>query len=322
MPTTRAKRPRSEPPAASELLGARLFRVSQALLAVRKKGASTDRVHELRSRARRAEVALDALAAELPARFYAKARRLVRKARKKAGLVRDHDVMAAQLRGIRLTGDLARERTAVVRELTRQRVAGARALRAWSAENRQRRLGKLATEADAAATLRRCGPGPAMRAAVDAAGAQLREVRARAGAATGSPEDLHRLRIELKRLRYMLEVVHKLGGAGGLRPAATEVKGLTDICGKANDAILVVQLGSREAALAGEAARRVSAALMERAREIHARRHEQAARAVGRKLDGVLNRCEELLAAEAGGSEPGRDRLYPSPVESRTPRLR
>ena len=205
---------------------------------------SADDVHQMRIALRRLRVALRLFGHMLPSHETAVLKHELRWLARGLGPVRDLDVHTAEFRH-HVRGTLpqhASELGAYELDLRRQRAAARTTLRTLFASDRYRAL---------LASLERligAGPSPAALRRFksfsirDGATAHLRRSRKRVLAlgrkldADASDDDLHRLRIRAKRLRYELEFFRE--PYAELGPMIASVKELQDVLGADRDALL------------------------------------------------------------------------------------
>jgi CHAD domain-containing protein len=198
----------------------------QAAAAARSQGA--DRVHDLRVAVRRFTQVLVAYRDALPRAAVKRIRRELKELMERAGVVRDFDIALRILRRCRLEGaaplcrKLAAERTKSSRAL-------AAALSGWKA------AGSAALWGPQLAPVSPHGP------ISDDLEARARKFLAHGGAAAAgkaSFRQLHRFRIEGKKLRYTIELLEPdLGAAGG--EWLEKLKTMQTALGDVNDARMV-----------------------------------------------------------------------------------
>jgi triphosphatase len=201
-----------------------------------------DDIHQIRIAARRLRVALRLFRPLLPQHGIGRLDKELRWFARALGAVRDLDVHAEELREHLQSADAgaAREFGAYELALRRERIAARDALHAVFAGDRyaalMARLGEYLDGAPSAGALRR------WRSFTIRAGAAryLKRSRKRVvklGKRLGddaSAEELHRLRIRVKRLRYTLEFFGEAYPA--LAPAAKAAKALQNVLGAHQDA--------------------------------------------------------------------------------------
>ena len=240
---------------AARLMIARHFaRMQRAEVDVRTSGKAGS-VHRLRVACRRIRSTLRTFRPWLDAELHGDLRDAVRDTARAFGAVRDLDVLAADLRGrqAQLHEDLRRPAKRVVRRLKRRardlRDAGRAVLRSPERLASVARLQdyiEAAGEADDGPTIA-ANAGPAIRAATDAVFARGRQLDGNSPA-----EDLHALRILIKRLRYTAECFTGLYGRD-LARFVERVTHLQEVLGEFNDAMtatdILLELGRGDAAL-------------------------------------------------------------------------
>ncbi|MBX3028464.1 CHAD domain-containing protein [bacterium] len=224
------------------IIATQLGRLRAAQPAARR-GDDPEAVHEMRVAIRRLRTALRLGRAALPARQRAALGRELGWLGGVLGQVRDLDVQLA-------TADWHRARLAATargpldglrRALRRQRLEALAALQQTFASSRYTRL-LLALERAAAAPRR--PPGGAGAEPIASAGRRAikraaRKLR-RLGDAVGElphADELHRLRIRAKRLRYALEALKPITGRDGRR-LSKQLTRLQDVLGRFNDSIV------------------------------------------------------------------------------------
>jgi CHAD domain-containing protein len=244
-----------------------------------KAGRGVKRVHAARSVLRRLEGMIGVLGCGFEGRAVERARKAVRRARQAAGEVRDLDVAAALLKGLKTDGAslaaaedfVSSRRRRAFKELSAQGRAYADAIRA-------RVRAMLDVPAGRRADL------PAACAVRLALARGCEAMRDAADAGMGTPELLHGVRLNLKAARSTLEL---LGGSIGARASlATRARSLADALGEVNDLATLVEL------LDGGASRHVKrrAALgpaREAARRAHAAAHAEGVRRGLREAPGL-----------------------------------
>ena len=193
-----------DPPAraAQRALKTRLRAVRHYLHEAAASGQSVEGIHQLRIWTRRSGAALALFAPLLPARRSKKLKRMLRKLRRKAGAVRDLDVLEAQLAPAlegTIPQQLLRQRKSARRDLRRL-------IRRLQASDKLKRRSRL--------LLKRVGRESAAVNGVSFASwcrRQLRPLIAEFSRHTGrgvtrNDAELHRWRLATKRLRYALEL--------------------------------------------------------------------------------------------------------------------
>ena len=200
--------------------------------------ADADSVHDLRVAARRLEEALRLLEGALPRRASRRLKRRARKVRRGLGPIRNADVMAS------LMSRLARRPGAADRD-TMRAMAARFATDAAELRRRARTSGGLrvpGVRGRVQAVLRAssAGPAPTLRRTREAVALRRRAfLEALPAARTGGEEELHALRIVVKKYRYTLEILHQLGD-GRLRAAIASARALQTELGELHDLDLLM----------------------------------------------------------------------------------
>lgn len=198
---------------------------------------SPGNVHRLRIATRRLRSALALCSGSVDRRLLRRARRSLRQPFRRAGRLRDLHVAAKHIRR-HATGDAAVAATlATIRTASRDR--GRRLQRSLRSGRRERVARRLA--AVTAVLHQRPSRGSAYRGTVDRLQRRLASLAAgfhgasATAAVSGSPEDLHRARLALKRLRYATELAaglvagHPAGDMARLRPLQRRLGAIADL---------------------------------------------------------------------------------------------
>ena len=249
--------------AARVVAGTRLKAVAKLLpLAIKAKPGSEDgerAIHALRVSTRRASAALAVFRPLIGKKEFRKARRCLRAIRKAAGLARDCDVQIGILKRAGPTARQAHQKAAL-KYLTAQtrsmRRAAQEPLERVLAEQPGPRLRRAFDRVVESIESGRAG-GAAFRAEarmVDAARVVLESEIERVLKVAGSGDDLrnldrvHELRIELKRLRYGMEVFGSCFGREFRDRLYPELIALQECLGTVNDAYVLIGRVERELA--------------------------------------------------------------------------
>lgn len=203
-------------------------------------------VHVLRSSTRRLEATVHAVEPCLDRGRLDRLLKLTRRARRRAGLVRDADVLSSLAIEV-LPAGTARDRWLADLSKRRRRAAGKlRELQQRQPVAKVRsRLGRVSRDATVPEGQRTWAD-----AWDDAAVKLLREVRARASEDITRDDSLHALRIELKRLRYALEIFRACLRTNDWVRLTNAVKALVDLFGRFNDAsVLAAELADEAPSL-------------------------------------------------------------------------
>lgn len=203
--------------------------------AVRRPKKDTERVHQLRVASRRAVAALEFFAGTLPEKRTRKLVKVLKKVRRAAGDARDLDVMRQRLASVSgaWTG---KQRRRVKRFLKRRRKAAQVPLweifAAWPAKRLRRRFRRVLDSL----------PGPECHAeplVVDWRRQVDEALREFSTADCRSLEQLHRMRIQGKRLRYTLEILVDLGMNGRMRDVLKQLRRIQNQLGAINDGVAI-----------------------------------------------------------------------------------
>lgn len=235
-------------------------------------------VHKLRSGVRRLETALAAGEPCLDAERLERVRALTRQVRRRAGPVRDADVLAA------LSEDVlpaCPERDEWIETLRKQRRRASRRLKSLRekspAERLWRRLRKLLADVRVPEGQRTWSD-----AWTEDVQRLLDRVRLAAGADMTSDDELHALRIELKRLKYALEIFRACFHSAEWKPIMAGVSDLVELFGRFNDvSVLTAALGDQPGVLQSASAAALAAL---RGQVLSSLRH--------RELDRILKRLD------------------------------
>jgi CHAD domain-containing protein len=200
-----------------------LFRKLDSLLARSGGTLSAERVHDVRTTARRLESVLE-VCYPAPTSRVKKIRSGLKKLRRRAGVVRDIDVQSAALRGLKI-GREAERKSRLLASLAEEREAGLarlqKAMHSHAAEKLRKRLRDTAEELAEAWTPREQNGTLPPWAEFDAVGTSLRLfARVSRQMKSLTPENLHNWRTRCKRIRYVAEM------AGNTAEAKRVVSGL------------------------------------------------------------------------------------------------
>ena len=239
-PLTRPDLDASLPPreAAAGALRRRLKAVG-ALARKCRKDASPARVHALRTGIRRAEAAIDSFRPFLGERAVRRTTRELHVLRRRAGTVRDLDVTLEILRELAAAdpGDgtvvAAIQDLSALRDAAADRLAGER-FRRSTKRVRRRRRSLVRGEGDSAEL------PPLANIAKMSLRSTIESARARAAARGATPQDLHALRIELRRLRHAIELLEPALPVPAPGAAALALRAAIDTLGRLNDSVKMV----------------------------------------------------------------------------------
>ena len=222
-----------------------LFRRLQRLLKRLPDHTAPEDVHQFRTNVRRLETLLDVLLPE-PDRDGRKLLKQLAKLRRRAGEVRDLDVQTAALRSLRIGTDGARK-TQLLEDLSRSRGKSVERLvkrldKADSAKLR-RRMGALQERLAMMAQVNGTGANGAGIRLHDPVALALRDFARLFRRATATTEEnLHRLRLECKRIRYTAEMA---GDTPAARAVVTPLKKMQDAIGTWHDWLVLTQRAER-----------------------------------------------------------------------------
>lgn len=252
-----------------------------------KSGPTKRRVHGLRVATRRAEAALAGFASVIDEKAARKIRRALKQLRRSAARARDADVALPTLE------EQARQAAAKQRDAAAKLLSGAKTERreAYADVARmakgfpRRRFEKLVRRLVERSALMALEPRVAARQSVHDAVAQVRQ---QAEAGLTSDEHLHRLRLRVKRLRYVIELFDGLLRGEAVDTAVARLRELSDALGAVSDGMALrarLESQKQRAGLAGLLAAQAR-------QQAHARRHGQA---VWRRLerDAVLDGLQQ-----------------------------
>ncbi len=304
--------------AAAAALRARIGRVRRLLRraadARKRDKRAAEAVHQLRIATRRAVAAIDAFADLLDPRALARARKRFTRLRRAAGGVRDADVALVTLRAHRESAAPGSpERAALDRliDLTRKQRSRARqrlrkaAERTTPAKLRHIRRRLLRTLPD--------GPSPTLHALADAAiDARLEALRAASSPDLRDLANVHQLRIQVKRLRYSLELFDPCFDPAAAAEALDRLASLQERLGQINDAS---QLLARLESAAADLEPREDGSVAEGLRRLITAQRESLAAAHRAfladwshgELAGLADRLRLLISRTAPDPDPAAD---------------
>jgi CHAD domain-containing protein len=228
---------------ARQILAARGADVVEARRRVSRRGSAAS-IHDLRVATRRLQAALEVFGPRLPERPLRRLDRRARLIRRQLGQARNARVLRALLRRLRVPpdGDESRLVTSLVRRLDRPARKGRRDLRILPGiKKRIQTLLQALSERPERSVAPAGRPGG--RATPPAAALPDRvEAVARAARLAGDsdPESMHRLRIAIKRYRYVLEVLSE-AGAPALQPSIHRARGLQRELGRLHDLDILIE---------------------------------------------------------------------------------
>lgn len=234
-------------PAARRAIDAAFGRVARRLpAALGADPGNPEPIHRLRIATRRASVVLRAFEPCLPPGRVRKARRLLRDLRRGAARARDLDVQRLLWTGLAEEDPaLATPVAAVLESIDREHSVAIELLRDAADDcppGRLRRARKRLVRAarrgrDPDAQTLSCG-----EFALHHLDALAGELRRRIEAGPGSPEALHEARIEVKRLRYALELFRDCVEPESGEAVLAELRSLHDLLGEHQDLVVAVKL--------------------------------------------------------------------------------
>lgn len=199
--------------------------------------ATAERVHHVRTTARRLEAVLQVCYPE-PTSRVSKLMRQLKKIRKAAGSVRDIDVQTAALRTLKI-GREGERKSRLLGHLADARASAAagfqEAVRSAVSKKLIKRLNRTAEELAQAAAIPKAGeavPAP-IWLGFDAVSTSLRMfARATRATKTLTPENLHGYRTRCKRIRYVTEMA---GNTADAKRVARTLKRMQDAVGDWHD---------------------------------------------------------------------------------------
>ncbi|HEV8701133.1 MAG TPA: CHAD domain-containing protein [Candidatus Polarisedimenticolia bacterium] len=228
---------------ARQILAARGADVVEARRRVSRRGSDAS-IHDLRVATRRLQAALEVFGPRLPERPLRRLDRRARRIRRQLGQARNARVLRTLLRRLRVPqdGDESRLVTALVRRLDRPARQGRRDLRLLPGiRKRIHTLLQALSERPERSVAPAGRPGgratPTAAALPDRVEAVARAARL---AGDGDPESMHRLRIAIKRYRYVLEVLSE-AGAPALQPSIHRARALQRELGRLHDLDILIE---------------------------------------------------------------------------------
>lgn len=222
--------------AACRVLQARLDAVHNYLGLILEKDEDPESVHQLRVGSRRTAAALDMFQNCLPVKVYSKANKKLKKLRRAAGAARDWDVFLQSFKS-RTVPAKAREGLNLVIGYALSQRQAAEAQLETAARNLSKKYGKLAK--NVVASGHRPKKSSKLQTLADLARKALlplaRDLSKAAKRDLTDADNLHKVRIAGKRLRYAMEIL-----APAFEPAFRDelypaVQEMQDILGEAND---------------------------------------------------------------------------------------
>lgn len=208
--------------AAQQILGQHSQTLRRTLKQIRQYPKNVEFVHRLRVVTRRTATSVRFFAALLEKRSVQRVQKALRKLRRRAGQVRDRDVLLTK------AGENAKQ-------LRRERRQAARKLRPETTKTKRRRWKNLLLQLVRTSTAATC----TFR---QHAHEQLRHTTDKffneAPRADASAKQYHRFRIQAKKVRYTLELLRPLAET---KPVLDILAGLQEVLGQANDATLCEQ---------------------------------------------------------------------------------
>lgn len=233
--------------AADEVLSTLIADASASLAKLGDDRGGERRVHKLRATLRRLEIAVGVVGCGFEERWARKLEKTVRRARKRAGEVRDLDVAIVVIRQLATehSDDAAFIEAAadVESTLDRRRIRALKKLRAFSRDSigdlEARLSGLLDAPADARSRL------PVRCPVVAALAYESEVIRDAAQSGLTTVERLHDLRLNLKKVRTVLELfgpVLTTGAADRSSTIAERTKKLSDSLGAVNDLASLAEL--------------------------------------------------------------------------------
>jgi len=222
--------------AARRTLRARLDAVKKYLNLVVKKHQDPENVHQLRVSSRRTAAALDMFGDVLPSKIHAKAKKKLKKLRRAAGAARDWDVFLQSFKSRAVPAKARDGLNLVIGYALSQRQAAETQL-ASAAQNLSKKFGKLAKKVVTSAPRAASQDKPATLAdlAREAVRPLVRALSRAAQRDLTDADNLHKVRIAGKRLRYAMEILAPAFGSSFREKLYPAVQQMQDILGQAND---------------------------------------------------------------------------------------
>lgn len=299
------------PAAAGELFIGRLLTVLVALDGlISEHGPSRGRVHGLRVAARRAEAALAGFASALDEMPALKVRRMLKRLRRSAGRARDADVALPRLQQHceAASGKALKAAERVLESARDERREAYAELTVMAREFPRRRFERLIHRLTERSAVMALEPKVAARQAIHDA---VVDARAQAAQGLTGDETLHRLRLKLKRLRYVVELFALVLPADPVEAVLVRLREASDALGAVSDGMAM------RLRLQAQKGRGGLAALL----TTH-NRHQRNARAravqVWRRLerDAVLDSLEEVVLDAPADRAPAPTASVPQvPIE-------
>jgi CHAD domain-containing protein len=245
--------PAEERDRAREIVASRGDDVVRARRRVLRRG-SGEAIHDLRVATRRLQAALEVFGARLPERPRRRLDRRARKIRRQLGAARNARVLLGLLRRFRAHPGTAENRfvAGLVRRLDRSAGSSGRSKGRRTLPGVRKRIQALLRAMADRAGSAAAPAGAALQGRVEAV------LRAGSVARQGDPESMHRLRIAVKRYRYVLEVLAE-AGAPMPRPAIGEARALQRELGRLHDLDVLIEWvrGAAYVPVAGAFLRRI-----------------------------------------------------------------
>ncbi len=285
-------------------------------------GDDIEALHAMRVASRRLREALRVFEAYLPARSARRVGKRLRRLTRALGAPREWDVHAQLLASIHAATDRPADRAAIEHvwefvedRRTRERERMLKRLDGWDCAGLGRKIGRLVAKLH---PRHEAGDAPpqaawaALAPLVDSAFANLATLRA-----GERPEDLHAMRISVKRLRYAVELL-KAAFVSDHRTLVNDLAALQETLGSYRDHMLLEELVSRRLSRLSERGRRTLVeGLIGPVDTLVAKRHAEytafvrktgglSAAAVGRRIRTALGLPEAAAAEEGGSEQPGR----------------
>lgn len=299
------------PAAAGELFIGRLLAVLVALDGLLSEhGPSRGRVHGLRVATRRAEAALAGFASVLDEVPATKVRRMLKRLRRSAGRARDADVALPKLQHQceAASGKALKAAERVLESARAERREAYDELAAMARDFPRRRFERLIHRLSERSAVMALEPKVAARQAIHDA---VVDARAQAALGLTGDETLHRLRLKLKRLRYVVELFAVVLPAGPVEAVLVRLREASDALGAVSDGMAM------RLRLQAQRGRGGLAALLT-THDRHQRHARARAVQVWRRLerDSVLDSLEEVVldAPAAWAGDPVAS-VPPVPIE-------
>jgi CHAD domain-containing protein len=299
---------RASPPtiaqAAARALTLLVRQVERSFIKINNGKTSESRVHKLRGALRKLEIMIGALACGFESRPAEKFLKLVKRARKTAGRVRDLDVAADVVRRVCSAGtaDLQRAGAEVTAMLAPRRAAAFRSLASLSADQTVSLGARLSDLLKARAGRR--ARLPARCAAVVALAREATSMRDAIRAGLGTPELLHEVR---------LNILETLGQALGPNAEilADRARTLSDLLGQVNDLATLAELLAELEKKGSKKHREALQLVLAEVRAAHEKGHAAGVRRAAREAPALVRAIRSLIFPDMPGGDGDNENAAP-----------